>query len=47
MLPLSHFAAGCELDDYRIACYLERDGELHPTESTARRWITATSTASC
>ncbi|WP_323973383.1 DUF5718 family protein [Aeromonas hydrophila] len=30
MLPLSHFAAGCELDDYRIACYLERDGELYP-----------------
>ncbi|KHE14776.1 hypothetical protein OI71_12810, partial [Aeromonas hydrophila] len=30
LLPLSHFAAGCELDDYRIACYLERDGELHP-----------------
>ncbi|MCS3453977.1 hypothetical protein M2366_000016 [Aeromonas sp. BIGb0405] len=29
LLPLSHFAAGCELDDYRIACYLERDGELH------------------
>ncbi len=47
LLPLSHFAAGCELDDYRIACYLERDGELHPYGSTARRWITATSTASC
>ena len=30
LLPLTHFAAGCELDDYRIACYLERDGELHP-----------------
>lgn len=30
LLPLSHFAAGCELDDYRIACYLERGGELHP-----------------
>ncbi|MFQ1899777.1 DUF5718 family protein [Aeromonas veronii] len=29
LLPLSGFAAGCELDDYRIACYLERDGELH------------------
>ncbi|WP_429085916.1 DUF5718 family protein [Aeromonas allosaccharophila] len=29
LLPLSSFAAGCELDDYRIACYLERDGELH------------------
>lgn len=29
LLPLSHFSAGCELDDYRIACYLERDGELH------------------
>lgn len=30
LLPLSHFAKGCELDDYRIACYLERGGELHP-----------------
>ncbi|MFM4647647.1 DUF5718 family protein [Aeromonas bivalvium] len=30
LLPLTHFAPGCELDDYRIACYLERDGELHP-----------------
>lgn len=30
LLPLSHFGTGCELDDYRIACYLERDGELHP-----------------
>ncbi|MGL5659704.1 MAG: DUF5718 family protein [Aeromonas sp.] len=30
LLPLSGFATGCELDDYRIACYLERDGELHP-----------------
>ncbi len=30
LLPLTHFAAGCELDDYRIACYLERDGGLHP-----------------
>lgn len=30
LLPLTHFAAGCELDDYRIACYLERGGELHP-----------------
>ncbi|MFM5395910.1 DUF5718 family protein [Aeromonas veronii] len=29
LLPLSGFAAGCELDEYRIACYLERDGELH------------------
>ncbi|WP_421238083.1 DUF5718 family protein [Aeromonas jandaei] len=29
LLPLSGFAAGSELDDYRIACYLERDGELH------------------
>ncbi|MFM5754755.1 DUF5718 family protein [Aeromonas veronii] len=29
LLPLSGFTAGCELDDYRIACYLERDGELH------------------
>ncbi|MEE1952515.1 DUF5718 family protein [Aeromonas sp. 75A] len=29
LLPLSGFAAGCELDDYRIACYLERDGELY------------------
>ncbi|MFQ1741838.1 DUF5718 family protein [Aeromonas sp. 601027] len=29
LLPLSGFAAGCELDDSRIACYLERDGELH------------------
>ncbi|WP_421283647.1 DUF5718 family protein [Aeromonas veronii] len=29
LLPLSGFAAGCELDDYRIACYLERDGKLH------------------
>ena len=29
LLPLFGFAAGCELDDYRIACYLERDGELH------------------
>ncbi|HHQ4687148.1 TPA: DUF5718 family protein [Aeromonas veronii] len=29
LLPLSGFAAGGELDDYRIACYLERDGELH------------------
>lgn len=29
LLPLSGFAASCELDDYRIACYLERDGELH------------------
>ncbi|WP_323968918.1 DUF5718 family protein [Aeromonas veronii] len=29
LLPLSCFAVGCELDDYRIACYLERDGELH------------------
>ncbi|BEE04463.1 hypothetical protein VAWG002_16590 [Aeromonas veronii] len=29
LLPLSGYAAGCELDDYRIACYLERDGELH------------------
>jgi hypothetical protein len=29
LLPLGGFAAGCELDDYRIACYLERDGELH------------------
>lgn len=29
LLPLSGFSAGCELDDYRIACYLERDGELH------------------
>ena len=29
LLPLSGFAAGCERDDYRIACYLERDGELH------------------
>ncbi|MCR3960260.1 DUF5718 family protein [Aeromonas veronii] len=29
LLPLSGFAVGCELDDYRIACYLERDGELH------------------
>ncbi|WOE64827.1 DUF5718 family protein [Aeromonas allosaccharophila] len=29
LLPLSGFAAGCELDDYRIACYLELDGELH------------------
>ncbi|WP_270657264.1 DUF5718 family protein [Aeromonas sp. Y293-4] len=29
LLPLSGFVAGCELDDYRIACYLERDGELH------------------
>lgn len=29
LLALSGFAAGCELDDYRIACYLERDGELH------------------
>ena len=27
LLPLTHFAAGCELDDYRIACYLERDGQ--------------------
>lgn len=30
LLPLTHFARGCELDDYRIACYLERGGELHP-----------------
>ncbi|MCF5908192.1 hypothetical protein K3H35_05145 [Aeromonas veronii] len=29
LLPLSGFTAGCELDDYRIACYLGRDGELH------------------
>lgn len=29
LLPLSGFTAGCELDDYRIASYLERDGELH------------------
>lgn len=29
LLPICGFAAGCELDDYRIACYLERDGELH------------------
>ncbi|MBL0588908.1 MULTISPECIES: DUF5718 family protein [Aeromonas] len=29
LLSLSGFAVGCELDDYRIACYLERDGELH------------------
>lgn len=29
LLPLSGFTAGGELDDYRIACYLERDGELH------------------
>ncbi|WP_323970279.1 DUF5718 family protein [Aeromonas veronii] len=29
LLPLSGFTAGCALDDYRIACYLERDGELH------------------
>ncbi|TNJ06884.1 hypothetical protein CF117_03010 [Aeromonas veronii] len=29
LMPLSGFTAGCELDDYRIACYLERDGELH------------------
>ena len=29
LLPLSGFVAGCELDDYRIACYLEREGELH------------------
>jgi len=30
LLLLSHFGEGCELDDYRIACYLERGGELHP-----------------
>jgi hypothetical protein len=30
LLLLSGFAEGCELDDYRIACYLERGGELHP-----------------
>lgn len=29
LLPLTGFTAGCELDDYRIACYLERNGELH------------------
>lgn len=29
LLPLSGFSAGCELDDYRIACYLERGDELH------------------
>ncbi|PJG60127.1 DUF5718 family protein [Aeromonas cavernicola] len=28
LLPLSGFSVGCELDDYRIACYLERAGEL-------------------
>lgn len=30
LLPLSQFVPGCELDGYRIACYLERDGQLHP-----------------
>ncbi|MGL4449314.1 MAG: DUF5718 family protein, partial [Shewanella sp.] len=27
-LPLTSFAPGCELDDYRIACFLSRNGEL-------------------
>ena len=30
LLPLDHLAAGGVLDDYRIASFLLRDGEVHP-----------------
>ncbi len=28
-IKLSHFNTGCELDDFRIASFLKRDGEFH------------------